>query len=109
MVSLIGWLLEYPIIYTTHLASDQPTSQLDEWEQRTNCLGGRYLSLVQLWLSDHMLLSYSYPIMEEFVHQPQSLQDQVNKRIQELNQQPTWLVSDCTLHTQRIKLDRFAL
>ncbi|KAI9257849.1 hypothetical protein EDC94DRAFT_614395 [Helicostylum pulchrum] len=109
MVSIIGWALEYPIVYTTHLPTDQPQDELDEWETRTNCLGARQLQLVQLWLADHMLLSYSYPIISD-LDNLLDLQAKVNHRLTSLKNTPHWLNGVCCeLKREQIKLDRFAL
>ncbi|GAA5801553.1 hypothetical protein HPULCUR_007001 [Helicostylum pulchrum] len=108
MVSIIGWALEYPIVYTTHLPTDQPQDELDEWETRTNCLGARQLQLVQLWLADHMLLSYSYPIISD-LDNLLDLQAKVNHRLTSLKN-THWLNGVCCeLKREQIKLDRFAL
>lgn len=109
MVSMIGWALEYPIVYTTHVPTDQPQDQLDEWETRTNCLGARQLQLVQLWLADHMLLSYSYPIISD-LDNLLDVQAKVNHRLTRLKNTPDWLNGVyCEVKREQIKLDRFAL
>lgn len=115
MVSITGWILEYPIIYTTHVLSDKPTDELDEWEQRTNCLGNQVLQLVEYWLplTDHMLLSYSCPsnsMTTNEDHLMQELKLKINQRIGELNPTPDWLKNtNCEIRKEQIKLDRFAL
>ncbi|KAL0081910.1 hypothetical protein J3Q64DRAFT_1753997 [Phycomyces blakesleeanus] len=56
MVTLTGWALEYPVIYTSHQDSDTLDSELDEWEVRTNCLGGRCLNVVRILIDGHVLV-----------------------------------------------------
>lgn len=111
MVAMTGWALEYPVIYTTHEISDKFDDELDEWEQRPNCLGDQPLQLVEYYLGDHMLLSYSYPMTvidnNEFVFR---LKDKVDQRLEDLNTKPDWLRDiHCTISREQIKLDRFAL
>lgn len=106
MVALTGWALEYPVIYTTHLITDDPEKELDEWEPRPNCLGSQVLNLVQVWLGDHMLLSFSFPLV--------SLSQQVSENIQinlenKLNMRVKPDRKKVHLKSQHMKLDRFAL
>ncbi|KAG0166704.1 hypothetical protein DFQ28_010544 [Apophysomyces sp. BC1034] len=66
MISVTGWALEYPVIYTLHSESDDPAIEWDEWEPRTNCLGGQLLTVIRVLIhglgtSSYMLLSFSYP------------------------------------------------
>lgn len=117
MVSLTGWLLEYPIIYTTHLSNDDAMDELDEWEERKNCLGGnQLLQLIQVWLGEHMLLSFSYPATLSEVVKPEEkelkLKLKINQRLEDVKNVPDWLKdchSCCEIKKDQIKLDRFAL
>ncbi|KAI8069575.1 hypothetical protein BC940DRAFT_21406 [Gongronella butleri] len=67
MVTLAGWLLEYPVVYVSH---EEGAGPLDEWEVRTNCLGQRPLICVQLQAIEHQqvtprafpLLSFTFPV-----------------------------------------------
>ena len=112
MVAITGWALDYPIIYTTHLDTDTWDDAFDEWEVRTNCLSNQPLYLVELYLSDHMLLSYSCPVsmttnMETIATQSKQI---VNDRLDSLHAKPDWLKGiSCELRREQIKLDRFAL
>lgn len=111
MVAMTGWALEYPVIYTTHAISDKFDDELDEWEQRPNCLGNQPLQLVEYYLADHLLLSYSYPMNvidnNEFIFQ---LKAKVDQRLDDLTTKPDWLLDiHCEIKREQIKLDRFAL
>jgi hypothetical protein len=114
MVAITGWLLEYPIIYTTHLSEDDPMDELDEWEERKNCLGGnQILQLIQVWLLDHMLLSFSYPCSSDINEKELTakLKRKIDQRLDDLKMKPDWLIhcSCCEIRREQIKLDRFAL
>ncbi|CAO3699396.1 unnamed protein product [Rhizopus microsporus] len=96
MVAVTGYVLEYPVVYTTHLVTDDPRAELDEWEVRTNCLGNRTLQVFQVWVSNHLLMSFSVP---------QGL-DIDNKEIEHglQTKYPT-----CQIRSHTVKMDRFAL
>ncbi|KAI7907340.1 uncharacterized protein BX663DRAFT_548395 [Cokeromyces recurvatus] len=125
MVALTGWALEYPIIYTTHLETDDPEIELDEWEPRSNCLGNqRTLNLIQVYLKDHMLFSFSYP--SSLLQRQQQDDDdddedsnrrlesdlklKINHRLDEIQSVPDWLKHvRCDIKREQVQLDRFAL
>ncbi|KAI8983828.1 hypothetical protein BDB01DRAFT_850481 [Pilobolus umbonatus] len=110
MVSLTGWLLEYPIIYTTHSLEDKQDAELDEWEVKTNCLGNESLQVIQLWIDDYMLLSYSYPLSFSFTSMDIQLKAKIDSRLIEINQiHPDYWNNHSNLRREHIKLDRFAL
>ncbi|CAO0794844.1 unnamed protein product [Mucor circinelloides] len=112
LVAFTGWALEYPVIYTTHLITDDPEGELDEWEAKSNCLGSRTLNLVQIWVSDHMLLSFTFLLLTN--KQQQEMENQLkslfNDRLGDINQKPDWMTDNCIeLRREQVKLDRFAL
>ncbi|KAI8646073.1 hypothetical protein BD408DRAFT_410628 [Parasitella parasitica] len=112
LVAFTGWALEYPVIYTTHLITDDPEDELDEWEARSNCLGSRALNLTQIWISDHMLLSFTYLLLTD--KQQQDMENQLkslfNNRLDEIRHKPNWMTdSSVKLRRDQVKLDRFAL
>ncbi|CAO3703406.1 unnamed protein product [Rhizopus stolonifer] len=102
MVAITGWALEYPIIYTTHEISDGPEDELDEWEVRTNCLGNRCLEVIQCWIADHMLLSFSYPLclIDSGEKITRDLELKMNKRL---------VKEKCQIKKVQVMLDRFAI
>ncbi|CAO3626015.1 unnamed protein product [Cunninghamella echinulata] len=67
MVSVTGWLLEYPIIYVCHHLNEEI---IDEWEPKKNCLGNRPLVWIRLDIKEkghqhqheHSLLRFTYPV-----------------------------------------------
>jgi hypothetical protein len=110
MVSITGYLLEYPIIYTTHLATDEPNDELDEWEQRTNCLS--IVHLIQVYLADYMLYSFSLPVnlIDYNNSDDELLKLKINHRLDDLDNKINWLKDiRCEIRREQIKLDRFAL
>ncbi|KAI8092356.1 uncharacterized protein B0P05DRAFT_583611 [Gilbertella persicaria] len=112
MVALTGWLLDYPVIYTTHLDTDSSEDELDEWETRTNCLGGQTLNLVQVFLTSqddsHMLLSFSYTPGVQPLIEPFKLK--MEQRLVDAQARSDWLIHyHINMTLGHMKLDRFAL
>lgn len=109
MVALTGWALEYPVIYTTHLITDDPESELDEWEVRPNCLGSQLINVTQVWIEDHMLLSFSCPCILFSTTVGQDLKHKIDQRLNNVPSHFDWLSNQCLIKKEQIKLDRFAL
>ncbi|KAI8334478.1 hypothetical protein BD560DRAFT_414565 [Blakeslea trispora] len=114
MVALTGWLLEYPIIYTTHLPTDDPEGELDEWEVRTNCLGGRPLQLTKVYLNHtddtHLLMSFSSLGIQDTSYYIQPFELKLKQRLVNAQKKCNWLKGyHITIAFEQIKLDRFAL
>jgi hypothetical protein len=109
MVALTGWALEYPVIYTTHLITDDPEGELDEWEVRPNCLGSRTLNVIQVWIGEHMLLSFSCPYSLYNETMEQHLKLKIDQRLDDVASSFDWLSNKCVIKKEQIKLDRFAL
>jgi hypothetical protein len=109
MVALTGWALEYPVIYTTHLITDDPEGELDEWEVRPNCLGSRALNVTQVWVQDHMLLSFSCPCSLFNDTMEHHLKFKIDQRLAQAPIWADWLSNKCVIKREQIKLDRFAL
>ncbi|KAI8365810.1 hypothetical protein EDC96DRAFT_508903 [Choanephora cucurbitarum] len=113
MVALTGWLLEYPIIYTTHLSTDDPEGELDEWEVRTNCLGNQPLQLTKVYLSHpddiHLLMSFSSLAIQTTSYiGPFELK--LKQRLVDAQKKFHWLRGyHINIAFEQIKLDRFAL
>jgi hypothetical protein len=124
MVCLTGWCLEYPIIYTTHSESDGLQEEIDEWEEpKPNCLGGRPLTLIQVWLnnlrlldekqSQYNLLSFSYPSCllnsDEQTKLERELKLRIDRRLVN-NDRHHWIKQgQCEIRREQINLERFAL
>lgn len=106
MVAITGWILEYPVIYTTHLSMDSPEDELDEWEIRTNCLGNRCLQVIQVWMSNHMLLSFSYPV--SLIDNQEILENDIKHKINKRSIGYDWLKS-CQIKKHQVSLERFAI
>ncbi|ORX59584.1 hypothetical protein DM01DRAFT_1343332 [Hesseltinella vesiculosa] len=111
MVTLTGWLLEYPVVYVSHQPNGPP---LDEWEVRTNCLGQRPLVLIQLQAIDHLpvapqawpLLAFTYP--QAILPDPQKQQQLLERTRAHFSSR---MVSPFTLQAEQslVSMDRIAL
>ncbi|KAI8365949.1 uncharacterized protein BYT42DRAFT_549945 [Radiomyces spectabilis] len=122
MVALTGWMLEYPVIYVSHVDQDDPNVELDEWEPRTNCLGGQPLQVIGVWLhnnhsplsKDYKLLSFSYP--QDVIHSSDhrlsietALEHKMRRRLQDQNHRPCLQSTALELEKTSTVLDRVAL
>ncbi|KAI9275336.1 hypothetical protein BY458DRAFT_489154 [Sporodiniella umbellata] len=122
MVALVGFLLEYPVVYTTHDLHDEPTDQLGEWEVKTNCLGYRLLNLVEVWVENHLLMGFSYPpdLVPQGDMLAQELELKINERMKHaacLNQSRLYCgkkdlnssSKKCRLVKKQVQSERFAI
>ncbi|CAO3609514.1 unnamed protein product [Cunninghamella blakesleeana] len=120
MISLTGWLLEYPIIYVCHQLNQEI---LDEWEPKKNCLGNIPLVWIRIDVdnnnnnnnnnhdhstkhTNHSLLRFTYPscILPE-QHDQQQLFEQLKTKYS------SRLIKPYELNIQQeiITLDRVAM
>ncbi|KAI8991236.1 hypothetical protein BDF20DRAFT_843499 [Mycotypha africana] len=135
MVALNGWFLEYPVIYTTHSIHDDPEGELDEWEVKPNCLGGRTLHVIRPCIQDIVffdddhssnedaLFSFSCPEgtldRQHLELMKQNLKLKIDQRLDDLDRLSKDVVKrnsnnhnkkwTCQIQVENVSLDRFAL
>ncbi|CAO3598841.1 unnamed protein product [Absidia cylindrospora] len=112
MVSLTGWLLEYPVIYVCH----QVDEVMDEWEPRLNCLGNRPLEWIKLQINyqqqQHILLSFTYPTqLFPDANGRKELMEQVRMKFSQRVAKPcvSSPAMDLIVTQETVSLDRVAL
>lgn len=123
MISLTGWLLEYPMIYVCHKLNEEI---LDEWEPKKNCLGNIPLIWIRIDIDNdndnnhhhdhitttttsnhlHSLLRFTYPfcVLPEQCDQ-QQLFEQLKKKYSDRLIKPYKLI----INQEIITLDRVAM
>lgn len=118
MVTLTGWLLEYPVIYVLDDENVSMDLELDEWQPRSNSLGGVPLTVIRVWAcglaaSDYLILSFSYP---SDLHDSQHMLlpgNMMEKRLEEAKKDKKWtfILQHVLIKTstETVTLDRVAL